>query len=1436
MILVDSSSQAWDIEVDIHGVLFPKAIAGGGATSILINDSILAVTYALTIGTNAELIRTQVTHTSQPTSITVLNPASLPYSIQIANGVLGTASASTPSITTLSVSTGIIGTSVTITGTSFGTIQGLSTISFHGISANPTNWSMTSIIVNVPVGATTGNIVVNVDLQNSNGVNFTVILAPNITSVTPSSGAVGATITTIGTNFGALQGSSKIQFNGISAGVLSWSDTTISATVPIGAVTGNVIVIVSGINSNSINFIVLPAPNITSLIPNSSSIGLPIEIHGANFGATQGSNTVKFNGILGAPSNWSASLINVIVPLGATTGNVVVFASGVNSNGVNLTIASAPSITSLSSPYGIIGASITINGLNFGSSQGSSTVTFNGITASPTSWNTNSIIVLVPVGATTGNIIVTVAGIDSNGVNFAVIPNILSLSPLSGTVGTSVTITGTNFGSLRGLSTVTFNGITASISSWSDGIIVATVPVGANTGNVVVTVSGFASNGSSFFVISIPPVIISLSATSGNVGIPITITGSNFGSVQGLSKVVFNGILVTSILSWAASSILVLVPIDATTGDVVVTVAGIDSNGITYSVIPTLVSLMPNSGAVGALVTVLGTGLGSAQSNSTITFNGISAAVSSWGSTAIHVSVPNGATTGNVIVTVSGTATNGLSFTMLSAPIITGLTPISGAAGTPVVIIGTNFGATKGTSTVLFNGIMADTVTWSDTSITTIAPVYATTGNVVVFADGVNSNGKNFTIISSPIITGITPNAGAIGVLVSITGLNFGVTQRNSIVLFNGVSVNPISWNDNVVLVVLPPGISTGGVTITVGNTTSNVILFTVVQALAILSPTIISLSITAGTIGSFVTITGANFGISQGSSVVTFNQTLATSIESWGDTSISVIVPNGATTGYVIVTAAATNSNGVYFTISIPTLQQAEYISTATRFVPTALNKWSYITQSLQNYFDETDSRSRANPNSLEAQILNMIAVEMEDLNLRASREISLTLQTVPTNIDNGGVYWSSTLPNQLQTVSSVTALKGTTQYILQAYDDTLPVPSRVEIDPTRTIPISNVILFSVMGIGDDLSQTYGTQHIYPGTLPIPDKLTVWVDQIGKNQVSIVLTITGQEDPQPAWISDAKSTTEVLVITEEGLATTNTRWTSIDNIVVHNLPVGARLRGWGVPFNLPAVPDAARPYSTPEDRDILYSRYWAVDNVNGFLNEAFEATPLTGLEVVHSYKLPEIIADVAIEPFTDGMYVASSTKLYYIDRREYTADLSNTGLPVEPIYGIRVVRAVTNNNAVVSVEISAIPNANAASIKQYRYIVNANEVVSSILPSGALGSKDTGWTAGAPKTVSFSLIAQGQYQFTLQCQDVNGVITSDIYPFLNPNLPSLAILDMSALVDTIKGIAFDSYGQLWLWNGSFAFTVIIHNDGYVIDSNNDKLFVTESYDSLQVA
>ncbi len=104
-------------------------------------------------------------------------------------------------------------------------------------------------------------------------------------------------------------------------------------------------------------------------------------------------------------------------------------------------------------------------------------------------------------------------------------PVISGISPASGPAGTPVDIAGSGFGPSQGSSTVTFNGVAAPVTAWSDTLIKAVVPDGAGSGNVVVTVGGIASNGVYFDVSTGGETVLeSQSKVIGPAGGSITLT------------------------------------------------------------------------------------------------------------------------------------------------------------------------------------------------------------------------------------------------------------------------------------------------------------------------------------------------------------------------------------------------------------------------------------------------------------------------------------------------------------------------------------------------------------------------------------------------------------------------------------------------------------------------------------------------------------------------------------------------------------------------------------------------------------------------------------------------------------------------------------------------------------------------------------------------
>jgi Tol biopolymer transport system component len=142
----------------------------------------------------------------------------------------------------------------------------------------------------------------------------------------------------------------------------------------------------------------------------------------------------------------------------------------------------APTISSFSPTSGITGSKVMITGTNF---TGAKPVKFNGKNAKFKVLSETTIEATVPNGATTGKITVkTPGGTATSDTNFVVTLSITKLEPLSGPVGTEVTISGVGFADATA---VAFNGVAATFTILSPTSIRTMVPTGATTGPVTVT-------------------------------------------------------------------------------------------------------------------------------------------------------------------------------------------------------------------------------------------------------------------------------------------------------------------------------------------------------------------------------------------------------------------------------------------------------------------------------------------------------------------------------------------------------------------------------------------------------------------------------------------------------------------------------------------------------------------------------------------------------------------------------------------------------------------------------------------------------------------------------------------------------------------------------------------------------------------------------------
>jgi subtilase family serine protease len=144
-------------------------------------------------------------------------------------------------------------------------------------------------------------------------------------------------------------------------------------------------------------------------------------------------------------------------------------------------ISDVPAITSFTPTSGVTGSSVTITGTAF---TGATTVKFGPLTATFTVKSSTQIEATVPNGAVAATISVkTPAGTGTSSAKFTPTLSVSSFSPTKAAAGASVSITGVGF---TKTSSVTFNGVSATVTYVSSTKLKATVPA-EGSGKISVT-------------------------------------------------------------------------------------------------------------------------------------------------------------------------------------------------------------------------------------------------------------------------------------------------------------------------------------------------------------------------------------------------------------------------------------------------------------------------------------------------------------------------------------------------------------------------------------------------------------------------------------------------------------------------------------------------------------------------------------------------------------------------------------------------------------------------------------------------------------------------------------------------------------------------------------------------------------------------------------
>jgi hypothetical protein len=593
--------------------------------------------------------------------------------------------AGAPTIQLLSPSAAAIATVVTIQGYGFQSTQGGSTVTFDGVAAAPINWNDASIVVAVPAGAATGNVVVNVSGVNSNGLWFTV-LPPTIQFLSPASGTIGEVVTIRGYGFQAAQGASTVTFNGVPAMPTSWNDVSVVVPVPAGATTGNVVVTVGGVASNGVWFSVYAGytngyefrqPVIIShaSVPNTDQTDFPVLISGvysylANAGSGGSVNSPNGYDIIFASDQEGMSKLDheidsydpltgtvnfwIRIPTLSHTVDTVIYVFYGNPN-ITSSQENKPGVwrNNYLSVYHLG------NGTNLGLADSGSA----GYTLAVAGWS---------AAAGTGKI---GGGVAFNGDPTAYLYNdSLPMYP-SGT--SPVTLeTWVQFASSTGGEEIIGYGANSANGSrdglWWDGSnaimefenlgVQGSMPFDSKWHHLVSVYGGGALNITTdqLYLDGVP---LSTSTSGGTPA--ITTTEFKIGGIP----------TVTSCCALTGSVDEVRVSNGVRSADWIATEYANQSSPSTFYTmggqaipgsVPTIQLLSPGAGAIGEVVTIQGYGFQSIQVGSTVTFNGAVATPTSWNDANIVVPVPAGATTGNVVVTVGGVASNALAFSVYS--------------------------------------------------------------------------------------------------------------------------------------------------------------------------------------------------------------------------------------------------------------------------------------------------------------------------------------------------------------------------------------------------------------------------------------------------------------------------------------------------------------------------------------------------------------------------------------------------------------------------------------------------------------------------------------------------------------------------------------------------------------------------------------------------